>query len=69
MHLPCDLTETPDEAEATVKGCVASTENQFAEKDNCRQFVCTGHHLRLVLMALRPGEDVGVEAHTIVATA
>ena len=36
--------------------------NTFANK-NFRKVLYSGHHLQLVLMTLKPGEDIGAEIH------
>lgn len=33
------------------------------ENDNFRKVVYTGKHMQLVVMSLRPGEDIGEETH------
>ena len=38
-------------------------EQQTLENDNFRQVLFTAKHAQLVLMCLRPGEDIGDEVH------
>jgi mannose-6-phosphate isomerase-like protein (cupin superfamily) len=47
-----------------VKGFVGNIENQTEENGDFRRVIYTGHNMQLVLMALRPGEDIGEEIHT-----
>jgi mannose-6-phosphate isomerase-like protein (cupin superfamily) len=46
-----------------MKGYVADIETLTEENTDFRQVLYTGHHLQLVLMALPPGQDIGVETH------
>lgn len=41
----------------------ANIENDTLENNNFRKVVWTGKYLQVVLMALNPGEDIGVEVH------
>ncbi|MDP2079704.1 MAG: cupin domain-containing protein [Pseudotabrizicola sp.] len=47
-----------------MKGYVADIEKLTEANDDFRQVLYTGHHLQLVLMALKPGEDIGTETHS-----
>ena len=47
-----------------MKGYVANIEDLTKENHDFRQVLYTGKHLQLVLMALKPGEDIGAETHT-----
>ncbi|HEY7364906.1 MAG TPA: cupin domain-containing protein [Methylomirabilota bacterium] len=47
-----------------MKGFVGNIENQTEENGDFRRVIYTGHNMQLVLMALRPGEDIGEEIHT-----
>jgi mannose-6-phosphate isomerase-like protein (cupin superfamily) len=51
-------------ARISVKGFVGNIENQTEENGDFRRVIYTGHNMQLVLMALRPGEDIGEEIHT-----
>lgn len=46
-----------------MKGYVADIEDLTEHNSDFRQVLYTGHHLQLVLMALQPGEDIGMETH------
>lgn len=46
-----------------MKGFVADIENLTEENREFRHVLYTGKNLQLVLMALKPGEDIGVETH------
>jgi mannose-6-phosphate isomerase-like protein (cupin superfamily) len=42
---------------------LGALEKQTLENDNFRQVLFTAKHAQLVLMCLRPGEDIGNEVH------
>ena len=46
-----------------MKGYVADIEKLTEENQNFRQVLYTGKNLQLVLMALKPGENIGAEVH------
>lgn len=46
-----------------MKGYLADIETLTEENDGFRQDLYTGRHLQLVLMALTPGQDIGMETH------
>ena len=46
-----------------MKGFVDDIERLTEADQDYRRVVYTGHHLQLVLMALRPGEEIGEEVH------
>jgi mannose-6-phosphate isomerase-like protein (cupin superfamily) len=46
-----------------MKGFVADIEDLTEENTDFRRVLYTGHHLQLVLMALKPGEEIGEEVH------
>ena len=46
-----------------MKGYLADIETLTKENSAFRQVLYTGHNLQLVLMALKPGEDIGMETH------
>lgn len=41
----------------------SNIEKDTLENDNFRKVVWTGKYLQVVLMTLKPGEDIGVEVH------
>lgn len=47
-----------------MKGYAADIEQLTEANHDFRQVLYTGHHLQLVLMALKPGQDIGSETHT-----
>jgi mannose-6-phosphate isomerase-like protein (cupin superfamily) len=49
--------------DTAMKGFVADIETLTEENTDFRQVLYTGHHLQLVLMALTPGQDIGIETH------
>ena len=46
-----------------MKGFVADIEDLTEDNTNFRHVLYTGKHLQLVLMALKPGEEIGEEVH------
>lgn len=46
-----------------MKGFVDDIENITEDNSNFRRVVYTGKQLQLVLMSLKPGEDIGEEVH------
>lgn len=46
-----------------MRGFVANIEKLTEENELFRRVLYTGHNLQLVLMALRPGEEIGEEVH------
>ena len=46
-----------------MKGFHANIEKETLENDNFRKVLYTGKHSQLVLMSLKPGEEIGMEVH------
>ena len=46
-----------------MKGFVQDIEKLTTENDNFRKVLYTGQYLQLVLMTLKPGEEIGAEVH------
>ena len=46
-----------------MKGFVADIEDLTEDNEDFRRVLYTGKHLQLVLMSLRPGEEIGEEVH------
>ena len=46
-----------------MKGDVADIQEQTEDNKDFRRVLYTGKHLQLVLMALRPGMEIGEEVH------
>jgi len=46
-----------------MKGYVDNIEDLTLENNNFRKVLYTGSHSQLVLMSLKPGEDIGMEVH------
>lgn len=46
-----------------MKGFIDDIEKLTTENDDFRRVLYTGKHLQLVLMTLRPGEEIGAETH------
>jgi len=57
------LTNTATMAENQTKGYKGNLEFDVEENDNFRKVVYTGNQLQLVLMSLKPGEEIGIETH------
>lgn len=45
------------------KGFFVNIEKETLENDNFRKVLYTGEHAQLVLMSLKPGENIGMEVH------
>jgi mannose-6-phosphate isomerase-like protein (cupin superfamily) len=45
------------------KGFIADLEAETRKNTDFRRVVYTGHHSQLVLMRLKPGEEIGMETH------
>jgi len=48
-----------------MKGFVQDIEKVAVENDEFRRVLYTAHHCQLVVMALRPGEEIGTEVHDV----
>lgn len=46
-----------------MKGYHTDIEEATKQNTNYRQVLYTGHHLQLVIMSLKPGEEIGMEVH------
>ncbi len=46
-----------------MKGFFSQIEKDTVENSNFRKVLYTGKHSQLVLMSLKPGEDIGLEIH------
>ncbi len=46
-----------------MKGFKSNIEKDTLKNENFRKVVYTGKHLQVVLMSLKPGEDIGLETH------
>lgn len=46
-----------------MKGFNSNIEKDTLENNNFRKVLYTGHHSQLVLMSLRPKEEIGMETH------
>ncbi len=54
---------TPQLKDEEMKGFVGNIEELTEQNDDFRRVLYTGHNLQLVLMALKPGEEIGEEVH------
>jgi len=48
-----------------MKGFVQNIESAAVKNDDFRRVLYTARHCQLVLMALRPGEEIGAEVHEL----
>lgn len=48
----------------TMKKYIDNIEKITLENNNFRQVLFTGEHCQLVVMSLRPGEEIGMEVHS-----
>lgn len=48
-----------------MKGYIEDIEEKTEHNSNFRQVLYTSQHLQLVVMALKPGEEIGTEVHTV----
>jgi mannose-6-phosphate isomerase-like protein (cupin superfamily) len=48
-----------------MKGFVKNIEEIATENENFRQVLYTAQHCQLVVMSLKPGEDIGLEVHKL----
>jgi len=48
-----------------VKGYISNIEKDTLENNNFRKVVYTGKNSQLVVMSLKPGEDIGEEVHEV----
>ena len=46
-----------------MKGYYANIENETKKNSNFRKVLFTGKFCQLVVMSLKPGEDIGMEIH------
>lgn len=46
-----------------MQGYKTNIEKDTLENENFRKVLYTAHHSQLVLMSLKPGEEIGMEAH------
>jgi mannose-6-phosphate isomerase-like protein (cupin superfamily) len=46
-----------------MKGFKSSIEKDTLKNENFRKVLYSGKHLQVVLMSLKPGEDIGLETH------
>jgi len=46
-----------------MKGYIINIEKETLENENFRKVLYTGHHSQLVLMSLKPQEEIGMEVH------
>ena len=60
-----DRTSTRKTKEVAMKGFVKDIERLAVENNEFRRVLYTARHSQLVLMALKPGEEIGMEIHKL----
>ena len=60
-----DRTSTRKTKEVAMKGFVQDIEALAVENDDFRRVLYTAKHCQLVLMSLKPREEIGAEVHTL----
>lgn len=55
--------ESPETEVTPLEGIVVDIEKETVENGDYRRVLYTGKHSQLVLMSLKPGEDIGEEVH------
>jgi len=58
-------TATSGESATDARGFVGNIESLTTDNSDFRRVVYTGKNIQLVLMALKPGEDIGAEVHDV----
>ena len=58
-----DTTSPVELKNSTMKGFKSNIEKDVLKNENYREVLYTGEHLQLVLMSLKPGEEIGEEIH------
>ena len=58
-----DTSSSVELRNSTMKGFKSNIENNVLKNENYREVLYTGEHLQLVLMSLKPGEEIGEEIH------
>lgn len=53
------------ESVSNKKGIKHDIEKETVENKDFRKVLYTGEHIQLVLMTLKPGEDIGMEVHDV----
>jgi len=59
------VAESLNEFETGKKGFSTDIEKDTIENQDFRKVLYTGEHIQLVLMTLKPGEDIGMEVHDV----
>lgn len=65
MHDRLSLTAFTNEKEEPVKGYLTDIEEATVKNSLYRQVLFTAKHSQLVLMSLKPGEEIGEEVHDL----
>jgi mannose-6-phosphate isomerase-like protein (cupin superfamily) len=58
-----ELTVSVEPKKSIMKGFKSNIEKDVLKNENYREVIYTGKHLQLVLMSLKPGEEIGSETH------
>jgi mannose-6-phosphate isomerase-like protein (cupin superfamily) len=62
-ELSCTTGKKANDTERKMKGFSTNIEKATLENDNYRKVLYTSKYSQLVLMSLKPGEEIGVEVH------
>ena len=62
-ELPNTAEKKADKPKNKVKGYSIDIEKATLENNNFRKVLYTAKHSQLVLMSLKPGEEIGMEVH------
>ena len=69
VAVPLETPEVPDKPEvkekSKKKGFESNIEKETIKNKNFRKVLYTGKNMQLVLMTLKPGEDIGMEKHDV----
>ena len=59
------ITAAKKDKASSLKGFSTDIENDTIKNKNFRQVLYTGNNMQLVVMSLKPGEDIGDEIHGV----
>jgi mannose-6-phosphate isomerase-like protein (cupin superfamily) len=59
------LSEKEPPVDSKLKGYVVNIEKETVNNSNFRKVLYTGEHSQLVLMSIKPKQDIGIEVHDV----
>ncbi len=65
LHAIPVISQTLPKEKVPMKGYVINIEKAAIENSNFRKVLYTAKNMQLVLMSLKPGEDIGQEVHQL----